>query len=66
MMDVVLNVSTAAQLLKYHPDQLRRYLRQRKLIGFKLGKSWRIPISELVKLGIPRQELEKALNSMDG
>lgn len=43
----LLTVEEAAEYLKIHPHVLRRWLREGKLPGIKLGNHWRIDESDL-------------------
>lgn len=48
----LLNVREVAEVLRVHQDTVKLYLRQGRLRGTKVGKSWRIPraaIDELVE-----------------
>jgi len=37
-----LTIEEAAQLLRIHPDTVRRLLREKRLPGKKIGREWRI------------------------
>jgi len=46
-----LSVSEAARLLRRHPEQVRRYLREGRLLGaVKLGLMWYIPRKAVLAL----------------
>jgi len=36
-----------AEILKVNADTIRRYLREEKIKGFKIGNSWRVRAEEL-------------------
>lgn len=38
----LMTVEEAARYLKISPEVIRRWLREKKLPGFKIGKEWRI------------------------
>lgn len=38
----LIKVSEAADYLKVHPEVIRRWLREKKIPGYKVGKEWRI------------------------
>lgn len=37
-----LTIEEAAELLRIHPDTVRRLIREKRLPGKKLGREWRI------------------------
>ena len=43
----LLDSHEAAVLLRLHPKTLHRMARERRIIGVKIGKSWRFRVSEL-------------------
>jgi excisionase family DNA binding protein len=43
----LLDSHEAAALLRIHPKTLQRLARERRIVGVKVGKSWRFRISEL-------------------
>ena len=38
----LITVSQVAEYLRIHPEVIRRWLREKKLPGVKIGKEWRI------------------------
>jgi molybdopterin-binding protein len=57
-----LSVSQAAAALGTHPEVVRRWLRQGRLQGSKVGRSWRIP-----RHGLPRSDGARfPLNRFEG
>jgi len=44
-------VEQFAAHLNVHPESARRWLRTRRLKGIKVGSQWRIPTSELTRIG---------------
>ena len=54
MDEELLTVHGAARELSLHPKTVLRYIREGKLAATRVGKSWRIPRTELRKLsGLP-------------
>ncbi|MDQ3812350.1 MAG: helix-turn-helix domain-containing protein [Armatimonadota bacterium] len=50
MAERFLTVPEAAQVLRVNNDTIRRYLRDKRLRGVKVGKDWRIPEAALREL----------------
>ncbi len=46
-MENLLSIEETAAQLKTHPETIRRYIRENKLAGVKLGRSWRVRESDL-------------------
>lgn len=38
----LMTVSQVAEYLRIHPEVIRRWLREKKLPGYKVGKEWRV------------------------
>lgn len=50
--DAYLTITEAAQLLDRHPEQVLRYVRERRLTGaVKVGLKWYIPQTEVEAFG---------------
>jgi len=49
-MDTLLTVKAAANRLIVHPVTLQAMLRDGRVKGFKIGRAWRVPESELQRL----------------
>jgi excisionase family DNA binding protein len=47
MEDELLTVEQVAEILKVTPYTVRRFLREKKIIGVKVGRPWRIRRSAL-------------------
>ncbi len=47
-MSALLTIEETAEKLKMHPETMRDYLRERKITGVKVGRSWRVRESDLV------------------
>lgn len=45
----LMTVEEVATYLKVHPEVVRRWLREKKLPGLKVGKEWRIAKEDLDK-----------------
>jgi excisionase family DNA binding protein len=45
-----MTLSEASQVLRLAPDTLRRWIRQGKLHGRKLGRAWRVQRAEVEQL----------------
>ncbi|MGD0153299.1 MAG: helix-turn-helix domain-containing protein [Thermacetogeniaceae bacterium] len=56
----LLTVEEAAEYLKMSPYVVRRWLRDKKLPGFKMGQEWRIDEKDLAAL------IEEAKAKQDG
>jgi len=39
-----------AKLLQIHEETVRRWVREKRLTGLKIGRSWRVPSSELHRI----------------
>lgn len=48
-MPEILTLEEVAEKLKLSEQTVRRYLRENKIVGFKLGNSWRVKEEELMK-----------------
>ena len=48
-MSEILTLEEVAEKLKLSEQTVRRYLRENKITGFKLGNSWRVKEEELMK-----------------
>jgi len=46
----ILTVDETAKYLKVNPQVIRRWLREKKLPGFKVGHDWRIDEKDLAAL----------------
>jgi excisionase family DNA binding protein len=46
----ILTVDETAKYLKVNPQVIRRWLREKKLPGFKVGHDWRIDEADLAAL----------------
>jgi excisionase family DNA binding protein len=46
-MENLYTVEEAAEKLKIHHETMRDYLRERKITGVKVGRSWRVRESDL-------------------
>src|ERR1700730_7068992 len=53
----LLTVEEAAQQLRVSPDTIRRFLRDKKLRGLRVGGQWRIPIDALHEVYAPIGEI---------
>jgi molybdopterin-binding protein len=61
-----LTVAQAARALGTHPEVIRRWLRQGRLQGTKLGRAWRIPPQSLPHAGtFPVNRLEGRVRRVD-
>jgi excisionase family DNA binding protein len=47
---VLLTIEQAAAYLQMNPQVVRRWLREKKLPGFKMGQEWRIDEADLAAL----------------
>jgi excisionase family DNA binding protein len=45
----LMTVEEVAAYLKIHPEVVRRWLREKRLLGIKVGKEWRIAKEDLDK-----------------
>lgn len=63
LMGKLLTVSEAAQLLRLKPKTIRLWLETGRLRGFKVGRQWRIPVSELERL-IPQEHFHGMIESL--
>jgi len=48
-MSEILTLEEVAEKLKISEQTVRRYLRENKITGFKLGNNWRVKEEELIK-----------------
>lgn len=48
-MSEILTLEEVAEKLKISEQTVRRYLRENKITGFKLGNNWRVKEEELMK-----------------
>jgi putative molybdopterin biosynthesis protein len=44
------SIEEAAQILDVHPDTIRRMIKRGELFATKIGKNYRIPLSEIDRL----------------
>lgn len=44
------SIEEAAQILDVHPDTIRRMIKRGELFATKVGKNYRIPLSEIDRL----------------
>ena len=51
-----LTVSEAASYLGRSTEQVRRYLRDRALVGYRVGQQWFVPVAALVAFKASRVE----------
>jgi excisionase family DNA binding protein len=54
--EAALTVEEAAEKIHYHPESLRRAIRQGRVAALRFGQGWRIPASELRRIlatGLP-------------
>jgi excisionase family DNA binding protein len=53
-MESLLDINETAQKLKWHPETVRRFIRDGQLSAVKMGKSWRVRESDLSAFIAPR------------
>ena len=54
--DAALTVEELAAQIKYHPESVRRAIRQGRINALRFGAGWRIPAPEVVRIlttGLP-------------